>query len=136
QDERHGFPRHSKQFHFLKRPWQSRFRTGRRKSNRQRFGHRVQKPPQRNPRQHRNRQQHAYHKKQQRRIHGRQQLQQRQHHSQPEMPDGVRYRSKHANGRHIHHQIRELEHRLRKASRKLQHWPPLRLRHQNQRHGK
>ncbi len=51
------------------------------------------------------------------------------------MPDRVSHRAKHANRRRIHHQIRELEHRLRKASREVQHRAPLRLRHQDQRHG-
>src|SRR5271169_2065753 len=136
QNERHGLPWHAKRLHLLHRPRQSCLRTRRAKRNRQRLGDRLNKSPHRHACHHHNRQQHAYHKKNQRRVHRPQQLQQRQQHSQAQMPDRVSHRPKHANRRRIHHQIRELEHRLRKAPCKRQHRPPLRLRHQNQRHAK
>src|SRR5580704_9406690 len=135
QNEGHRFPRHAEQFHLLERARQSRFGTGGSKSNRQRLGDRVQKWLDRYARQQRYRKQHAQHKKKQRRIHGHQQLEQWQHHSQSEVPDRVSHRPKYADRRRIHHQVRELEHRFRKASGEVQHRAPLRLRHQDQSHG-
>src|SRR6266702_697848 len=132
----HHLPRHAQRFHLFHRNRQSCFAIRRRKRNRHRLCHRLQKSSQRNSRHQSDRQQHSPHDHRQRRLQRSPQTCQIPKHTQPRRCHRVRQCRPRSNRSEKHHYVRKLKHRLsQRFHHRQQRLSPL-LPHHRQRNPK